>query len=172
MVTRRQAREWALQLLVQFDLNPPVDVASSIDAFWEQQTTLEAEALAEEARGVRVAFTASDPADLASLAEARAFAEARVNGVWSIRDGLDEQLQPHLKNWAIYRLGTVERNVLRLGLWELTACEGKIPAPIVVNECVDLAKFFSETKSGRFVNAVLDAIARAKVSGEAGEFRP
>ena len=60
----------------------------------------------------------------------------------------------------MYRLGTVERNVLRLGAWELSRCP-EIPAPIAINEAVDLAKFFSETQSGKFVNGVLDRFAKS-----------
>ena len=71
----------------------------------------------------------------------------------------------------MYRLGTVERSVLRLGVWELTTCSD-IPAPILVNEAIDLAKFFSETKSGRFVNGVLDKFAKDLRSAKAETFTP
>ena len=90
----------------------------------------------------------------------RAFAEERIRGVVQERDALDVRIEPRLKNWSLYRLGTVERNVLRLGVWELENCP-EIPQPIVINEYVDLAKFFSETKSGRFVNGVLDRYAKS-----------
>ena len=121
MVTRRQSREWALQMLVQFDLNPPESVDSAIADFWEQQVQLESD--------------------------------------WAGRDALDAALEPYLENWSLYRLGTVERAVLRLAAWELQNC-AEIPSPIVVNEAVDLAKWFSESKSGRFVNGVLDRFAK------------
>ena len=160
MVTRRQGREWALQMLVQFDLNPPEAVDAAIADFWEQQTQLESDALAAEVRDARVIFTSDDPRVQASLAIARAFAEKRVRGVWLARDELDAALEPYLENWSLYRLGTVERAVLRLGAWELQNC-ADIPTPIVVNEAVDLAKWFSESKSGRFVNGVLDKFAKA-----------
>lgn len=159
MVTRRQAREWALQLLVQFDLNPPADLDSAIEAFWEMLAQVEVEARAEDARACRAVFTASAPREQASLAEARAFAEARVRGVWAERDDLDRQIEGFLRNWSMYRLGSVERNALRIGAWEILRCP-EIPVPILVNEAIDLAKFFSETKSGKFVNGVLDNFAR------------
>ena len=60
MVTRRQGREWALQLLVQFDLNPPLMAENDIPVFWELQTELEAEARAE-GEGVKAVFTDADP---------------------------------------------------------------------------------------------------------------
>ncbi len=159
MVTRRQGREWALQMLVQFDLNPPEAVDAAIAEFWEQQTQLESDALAAEVRDARVIFTSNDPRELASLATAREFAEVRARGAWAARDELDAALEPYFENWSLYRLGTVERAVLRLAAWELQNC-ADIPSPIVVNEAVDLAKWFSESKSGRFVNGVLDKFAK------------
>ena len=160
MVTRRQGREWALQMLVQFDLNPPEAVDAAIADFWEQQARLEADSLKAEDRDARVIFTSNDPRELASLATAREFAEVRVRGAWAERDALDTALEPYLEHWSLYRLGTVERAVLRLAAWELQNC-AEIPSPIVVNEAVDLAKWFSESKSGRFVNGVLDKFAKA-----------
>ena len=171
MATRRQAREWALQLLVQFDLNPPFDVESGITAFWDQQAELELELLEDDTKRCRPLFTAQDPQVQCSLAEMRGFTEERVRGVWAAREKLDAQIENYLRNWSIYRLGTVERNVLRLGVWELTTCLD-IPAPIVVNEAIDLAKFFSETKSGRFVNGVLDKLAKDVRAPKAETFTP
>ena len=159
MITRRQGREWALQLLAQFDLNPPLNLEADLEAFWEQQTQLESEALANDERGADVALTVADEADVQKLADIRAFAETRAKGVWSSHDEIDARIEPLLSNWSLYRLGTIERSVLRLGVWELLNCPD-IPPAIVVNESVDLAKFFSETKSGRFVNAVLDRFAK------------
>ena len=166
MVTRRQGREWALQMLVQFDLNPPESLDSAISAFWDQQVALESDALAAEVREARVIFTSTNPRDLASLAEVREFAEVRVRGVWSDRESIDAELEPYLDNWPFYRLGTVERAVLRLGAWEIKNCTN-IPVPIVINEAVDLAKWFSESKSGRFVNGVLDRLGKRARSGAA-----
>ncbi|MGN0853190.1 MAG: transcription antitermination factor NusB [Kiritimatiellia bacterium] len=160
MVTRRQGREWALQMLVQFDLNPPVAPDLAIRDFWEQQRQLEADAQGDSAAPRRAIFTSGDPKVVASLEEIRQFAEVRVLGVLQVRSELDDELVGYLKNWSLYRLGTVERNVLRLGIWEMSRCADRIPDPITINECVDLAKFFSETKSGRFVNGVLDKYAK------------
>ena len=159
MVTRRYGREWALQLLVQFDLDAPASPAAAMAAFWEQQAQLEAEGLEDEQRGARTIFTSTNPKVLEELAAVRAFAEERVMGVWTSRESLDSRIEPFLENWSLYRLGTIERNVLRLGAWELLNSD--IPTPIVMNESVDLAKFFSSTKAGRFVNGVLDRFAKS-----------
>ncbi len=171
MVTRRQAREWALMALASFDLNPPANADSSVAEFWEQQADLERERIAAGER-VKKAFCAEDPAVREALAEMKAFAEARVRGVCAQRADLDARIETHLKNWSLYRLGTIERNVLRLGAWELLNC-ADVPTAIVINESVDLAKYFSETKSGRFVNAVLDNLAKEIVQKRTeGEWTP
>ncbi len=159
MITRRQGREWALQMLVQFDLNPPLAPILAIKAFWEQQAQLETDALSDSIVQ-RVVFSSQDPQIQASFEEVRQFTEKRVLGVLEVLPQLDEEISGYLKNWSLYRLGTVERNVLRLGFWEFSHCKDQIPAPIIINECVDLAKFFSETKSGRFVNGVLDKYSK------------
>lgn len=160
MATRRQAREWALQLLSQLDLNPAPRLDDALEAFWQQLRELELERAEVDDRLEKVLnFDSQDKSKADAFAAAREFAEERVRGVMEDRAGLDANLDRRLVNWPLYRLGTVERNVLRLGFWELENCPD-IPAPIVINEYVDLAKFFSETKSGRFVNGVLDKYAR------------
>ena len=171
MITRRQGREWALQLLVQFDLNPPASVDAGIETFWEQQAQLELDALAEEPGSVKAVFTDPNPQTQASLAEVRAFAEERVRGVWAEREMLDQKIGGYLRNWSMYRLGSVERNALRIGAWEVIHCTD-IPAPILVNEAIDLAKFFSETKSGKFVNGVMDEFAKDVRRPKAETFTP
>ena len=171
MITRRQGREWALQLLVQFALNPPASVDAGIEAFWEQQAQLELDALAEEPGSVKAVFTDPNPQTQASLAEVRAFAEERVRGVWAEREMLDQKIGGYLRNWSMYRLGSVERNALRIGAWEVIHCTD-IPAPILVNEAIDLAKFFSETKSGKFVNGVMDKFAKDVRRPKAETFTP
>jgi len=159
-VTRRQGREWALQMLCQEDLNPTGELNATIDNFWRQQWQIREEAVEDAARAPdTVVPEPSDVQDLVAPKQIREFAESRVRGVLSALGDLDNSLAPHLDHWAMYRLGTVERNVLRLGAWELRHCHD-IPAPVVINEAVDLAKYFSNAESGRFVNGVLDHLAR------------
>lgn len=160
MIPRRQSREWALQFLTQVDLNPAFRLDDDLERFWQQLKELELERSEEDDRLVKVLnFDSQDKPRAEAFAAAKEFTEERVRGVMESRTGLDANLGKRLVNWPLYRLGTVERNVLRLGFWELENCPD-IPPPIVINEYVDLAKFFSETKSGRFVNGVLDKYAR------------
>ena len=160
MVTRRQAREWAVMMLCECDLNPPESLEMALTAFWEQQADLERDRLEANEYGVKKVFCARSAKNLASLAEMKAFADERIRGVLRDRESIDAELEPFLEHWSLYRLGTVERNVLRLGAWELSRCPD-IPAPISINEAVDLAKFYSETQSGKFVNGVLDRYAKS-----------
>jgi len=160
MVTRRQAREWAVMMLCECDLNPPESIEAALAAFWEQQADVEREALDADAYGAKKVFGSKKARELESLQEMKEFAETRIRGVLRDKDSLDVALEPFLKHWSLYRLGTVERNVLRLGAWELSHCPD-IPAPIAINEAVDLAKFYSESQSGKFVNGVLDCYSKS-----------
>lgn len=160
MVTRRQAREWAVMLLCECDQNPPERLEDAIAAFWVQLAEIEKDRAEANEYGVKNVFGSHNAKHLASLEEMKSFAEERVRGVLKAREALDAELDPFLQQWPMYRLGTVERNVLRLGAWELSRCP-EIPAPIAINEAVDLAKFFSETQSGKFVNGVLDRFAKS-----------
>ena len=119
MVTRRQAREWAVMMLCECDLNPPDSIEPALSAFWEMQSDLEVNSIKDGEYGVKEAFTVKGNKHLASLIDMKAFAEQRIKGVLSRMDELDAALDPFLEHWSLYRLGTVERNVLRLGAWEI-----------------------------------------------------
>ena len=139
--TRRQAREWAIQMLTAADLNPPDDVPQFMHSFWEELASLDEEEGRAEAKG-----------------KLREFAELRVAGVLSNIKEIDAILVPLLDNWDIYRLGTVERSVLRMGIWEMKWSD--VPKPVVINEAIDLANRFSTPRSRTLVNAVLDMFAK------------
>jgi len=80
---------------------------------------------------------------------------ALAHGAWEGRAELDGVLARHLENWSIPRLGVVERAILRLGLYELLHGSG-LPAAVVIDEAVRLAKRFGGDESAALVNAVLD----------------
>jgi N utilization substance protein B len=73
---------------------------------------------------------------------------------------IDAELSALLDNWDLYRLGTVERAVLRLGVWELKSSD--VPPAVVINEAVDLSNWFSTPKSRTLVNGVLDRYAKSR----------
>jgi N utilization substance protein B len=87
--------------------------------------------------------------------KSRAFTETAVRGVVEHREEIDGRLKQHADNWDIRRMGVVERNVMRMAIYELLHC-ADIPAAVSINEAVDIAKYFSNTESGRFVNGILD----------------
>ena len=140
--TRRTAREWAIQMLTAADLNPPDDIQTFMNAYWDQISDLDEE----------------DGGPTKAKGKLKAFAEERVAGVLGSLKELDEILTPLLDNWDIYRLGTVERMVLRMGLWEMKNTD--VPKPVVINEAIDLANWFSSPKSRSLVNGVLDKYAK------------
>ena len=142
-VSRRQAREWAVQMLFAADQNPPADVAAFIAGCWDQICGL------DESDGAPSAF----PRRL------REFAEERVTGVLGSLEEIDGILAGLLDNWDLYRLGTVERVVLRLGVWEMKNTD--VPKPVIINEAIDLANWFSAPKSRTLVNAVLDRYGKS-----------
>ena len=77
-----------------------------------------------------------------------------VSGVQSQKDELDKQINQHLKSsWTVERLTLVEKNLLRLGIFEITSFD--TPQLVAVNEAIELAKNFSDQKSARFINGLL-----------------
>ena len=144
-VTRRTAREWAIQMLTAADLNPPDDVQTFMNAYWDQISDLDEE----------------DGGPTKAKGKLKAFAEERVAGVLGSLKELDEILTPLLDNWDLFRLGTVERMVMRMGIWEMKNSD--VPKPVVINEAIDLANWFSSPKSRSLVNGVLDKYAKGMV---------
>jgi N utilization substance protein B len=76
---------------------------------------------------------------------------------------VDEQISRHAEHWRIERMPAVDRNVLRLAVYEMT--HGGTPAPVSIDEALELARRFSNEESVQFVNGVLDAIHRAMARG-------
>jgi N utilization substance protein B len=96
--------------------------------------------------------------DLAVERDERAVAYRLVNVVQARLDDIDERIAAATRNWRLGRLGAIERAVLRLGAAELMAAD--TPPRVVIQESVTLAERFGTLESARFVNGVLDAVAR------------
>jgi N utilization substance protein B len=126
MTRRSRAREVALQVLFQDDLNPGVNPAHS-DAFI----------------GARLADD-----DLA------AFARSLVSGVRRNRQELDALLARTADNWGLERMAATDRNILRLGAFEILYSD--TPRAVAIDEAVELAKRFGAAQSSLFVNGILD----------------
>ena len=135
--SRHRSREVALQVLYAIDL---------------ARTRGEREAVAQEVFD-RVAASFEMPEG------AKAFAKELVCEADRRRAALDDILALHARNWRLSRMAAVDRNILRLGTFELEHTD--TPTPVVLDEAVGLARRFGSDRSPAFVNGILDAVARS-----------
>jgi N utilization substance protein B len=154
MGTRREARERAVQFLFQYDLNRPENLDDALQLFWRSQL---AAALAEEKGKARWGEVVELPPPTAEEAAIRVFAEPLVRGTIEHLAELDGQITKYAQNWDLHRMAVVDRNVLRLAIYEMLHRED-IPPVVSINEAVDIAKRFSTEESGKFVNGILDKV--------------
>jgi transcription antitermination protein NusB len=157
MGKRREARERAVQFLFQHDLNPPEDLEAALNQFWDSQR---AAAIAEEKGGATWGQHPELPPTTAEEAALRLFAEPLIRGTLQYRDEADGLIKKYAQNWELHRIAAVDRNILRLAIFEMLHRDD-IPPVVSINEAVDIAKKFSTQDSGKFVNGILD-----KVKGE------
>jgi N utilization substance protein B len=127
MGVRRRGRELALQILYQHELTG-TDIDQIVAAFEDLQK--------------------APPV-------ARRFAEELARGVLSRREEIDERLESQADNWRLVRMAIVDRNVLRLAMYELMF-EDETPPAVVIDEAVEIAKRFGSERSSQFINGVLD----------------
>lgn len=102
-----------------------------------------------------------EPPDTDDLSERTA---ALVTGVWADRGGLDETIGRVSTGWRVERMPVIDRNILRIALWELLN-RPDVPVAVVISEAVRLAKLYSTERSGGFVNGVLARLATRRVEG-------
>lgn len=140
MPSRRRSRERALQLLYQWDMRGDA-IEEAIRGFYDT--------LYSEASGALVAGPRPDP---------DAFMELLVRGASAAAVEIDEQIGKHSEHWRLERMSRVDRNVLRLAIYEMKTV-GTPPA-IVIDEALELARRFSGEQSVAFINGVLDAVRK------------
>jgi len=129
MGLRRAARECALQMLYQLDVGKD-DPARIVESFWLMKD---------------------------QPAKTREFASQLFEGTASRLKELDKIIQKHAKNWRLSRMAAIDRNILRLAVFEFLS-ESKTPETVVINEALEIAKKFSTQESAHFVNGILDSI--------------
>ena len=127
---RRLARELAVQFLYQFDVSGG-SLDEALPLFWQTQPEV------------------GD--------SGRKFTEELVQGVIEKRDPIDEKIAKYTENWDLPRIAAVDRNILRLAIYEMLYRDD-IPPVVSINEAVDIAKKFSTRESGAFVNGILDRL--------------
>jgi N utilization substance protein B len=127
---RTKARERAMQALYQIDVAAE-GIDDALARYWRSFEPVEREVMS--------------------------LAEAMVRGVAAHRRIIDEQIERVSTNWRLDRMAKVDRNVLRLAVYELL--ETAVPVKVVINEAIELGKKYGSESSGAFVNGVLDRVA-------------
>ena len=129
MHQRRKAREVALQVLYELDvLN--IDSKEAVALFWSN-------------------FGAPE--------ESRKFSTLLIEGTWNNREQIDSHIISCSENWSLARMSRVDRNILRMAVYELLYCPD-IPPKVTLNEAIDLGKLYGSENSGSFINGILDAM--------------
>lgn len=154
MGIRRKAREKAVQFLFQHDLNPPENLPEALDHFWISQSIA---AIEDESGKAKWGEETELPPPTAEEASIRVFADPLIEGALAYRDTADAEIVKHAANWKLSRIAAVDRNILRLAIYELRNRDD-IPPVVSINEAIDLAKKFSTDDSGKFVNGILDKV--------------
>ena len=142
MGSRRKARECALQMLYQWDLGK--DSPETVqELFWSQ---------------------AGGPVEQPEEEPFRAFADQLFTGTMDVVEEIDRLIRDHAEHWRLERMATVDRNILRLGIYEI--CHRReTPPAVVINEALEIARKFSEEGSVQFINGLLDSIRKEVASG-------
>lgn len=131
MGTRRQSRECAAQILYQIDIGSS-PVGEAIRTYWEAY---------------------------AAPPEVREFAEELVRGTIRELPTIDLHIVEHSAHWRLPRMAAVDRNILRMAVYELYHCPD-IPIRVTLNEAIEIGKKFGTDESGAFINGILDQVAK------------
>ena len=132
MGLRRDAREAAVQFLYQLDTHKPADVEKALEEFWRQNDAKQ---------------------------NVRDFANDLLRGTLEKKAEIDTKIASLADNWDFARLAVVDRNILRLALYEMLF-RTEIPPVVSINEAIEIAKKFSSAESGKFVNGLLDRVKK------------
>jgi N utilization substance protein B len=166
MTRRTRGREIALQVLYLLEQNPGADPAE-VERFIERR-------LPEPRR--QPGGPARDEAEFQRQAKRihalRAFARALVEGVRRHQPEIDALISEVAENWRLDRMAAIDRNILRLGAFEMLHCPD-LPPKVAINEALELAKRYSTAQSSRFVNGILDRLqATERPAGDPVEAPP
>ena len=143
MRKRSRSREYALQLLYQADIRH-ADCRELLQEFWTEHQAAE---------------------------EVRTFANHLVQGTVEHVGEIDALITTHADNWNLKRMAVIDRNILRLGVYELSYLDD-VPPKVCINEAIELAKRFGDAESGKFINGILDAIHKAQAQRTVTPNRP
>ncbi len=142
MGVRREGREAVVQFLYQRDLNPASEF-TDLGIFYKM-------------RGLSPA--------------ARRFSDVLVRGILDHQTEIDAVITTNAANYELHRIAAIDRNVLRLAIYEMLHCP-EVPPVVSINEAIEIAKKYSTEESGKFVNGVLDRI-RLSLNRPARDVQP
>lgn len=143
MPSRHKSRQRALQILFQWDARR-LPVEDAIEAYYE---TLYSEESPERP-------------------DREEFVDQLVRGVVAKIEDIDARIARHAEHWKIPRMPAVDRNVLRMAVYEMLAVE--TPPPVVIDEALELTRRYSGEEAVHFINGVLDAVRREMETAKAG----
>ncbi|MBE6370516.1 MAG: transcription antitermination factor NusB [Lentisphaerae bacterium] len=136
---KRLGRELAMQFLFECDIAGTDDLAENLENFWFQ------------------AEHSGEFPNSRIFRKARAYAEKIISGVCENESSIDAVISETSDKWDISRMSTVDRNIIRVAVFELFHCPD-IPALVSINEAIEIAKDYSSSKSGNFINGLLNTI--------------
>jgi len=135
MRRRTLAREHALKILYQFDITKrPMEAV--VQSYWQAEETKDQEIIA--------------------------YANLLAQGISGCVQAIDQKISDYATNWQIKRMAIIDRNVMRIGLYELQHTKD-IPPKVAINEAVELAKKYGDLESSKFVNGILDKIHKKEI---------
>lgn len=135
MRKRTLARELVLKILYQAEITRR-DINIASDVFWSEKEKIEK--------------------------VVREFSDFLTQGIEKHLLAIDEMIKKYATNWQLDRMAVIDRNILRLGVYEILFAE-EIPPKVTINEMVELAKKFGDAESGKFVNGILDKIHKEEL---------
>ena len=128
---RRNARELALQLLFQSEFAPQISVYSFLQLYDNKYAN-----------------------------ETIEYAESIIKGVAEFKSKIDDKISSVSRNWKVDRMALVDRNILRVAIYEMKISNEKLSEKIVINEAIEIAKKYGNTDSAGFINGILDQVGR------------
>ena len=130
MGKRREGREAAIQFLFQQDLHSGNDEKPLLADFWQLRTATK---------------------------KIQEFSTQLIQGILTHQEAIDEQIKKYVANYGLERIAAVDRNILRVAIYEMLFCKD-VPPVVSINEAIEIAKRYGSEESGRFVNGVLDRL--------------
>jgi N utilization substance protein B len=147
---KRMGRELAMQYLFQCDVNSEAAKPETLERFWLQA---EDSGTFPENRHFR---------------KAKTYAEKLILGVTNNLAVIDETIEGFSKKWELDRMAVVDRNILRVAIFELSSCPD-IPPLVSIDEAIEISKEFGAEKSGMFINGILNGVKDSVKSGTFGK---